>query len=251
MERKKILVVDDELTIRDLLFDVLKKSGYEVITIPNGEEAIEIIKTQKPDLVLLDSKMPGISGIETLKKIRSFDNKTKIIMLTGFDDVELEKEARLQGASGFLRKNLGIDIIVRAVNELFQTKKDHKKKKILVVDDDLAICSLIKDFLVNKGFKVVTASSGEEALEKFTIEKPILILLDIRLPGMDGIVTLKRIREIDKQVGVIMVTGLKDQEAFEEAQRLGAYDYIVKPFDLDYLEMCVLVRICLVSALLD
>ena len=62
--------------------------------------------------------------------------------------------------------------------------------------------------------------------------------------------TLKRIKEIDPRVGVIMVTGLKDEDTFNEAKKLGAHEYVVKPFDLDYLDTCVLVRLCLVSALL-
>jgi len=245
---KKILVVDDELGIRELLYDALTKAGYKVTTTHSGRETAESIKTVKPDLVLLDIRMADMDGIETLRKIRSFDNKTKIVMLTGVDTDELENEARLLGAGGFLKKSLGIDVIIKAVDEMLGMKKDYEKEKIIVVDDDPEICSLIDDFLSQKGYTIITASSGEEALEKFKEERPILILLDIRLPGMDGIVTLKSIRKIDEKVGVIMITGIKDLDIFEEARKLGAYEYIVKPFDLDYLETCVLVRICLVSA---
>lgn len=95
---------------------------------------------------------------------------------------------------------------------------------------------------------MVTASNGEEALEKFKQEKPILVLLDIKLPGMDGIITLKRLREIDDKAGVVMITGAKDQAAFEQAKKLGAFEYIVNPFDLNYLETSVLVKVSLVSA---
>lgn len=248
---QKILVVDDELGVRELLYDALTKQGYKSITATSGEEAIELIGTQRPDLVLLDFKMPDMNGVEILKKIRSFDSKTKIVMLTGMGTEELERESRLQGASGFLRKNLGIDVIVKAIGEIFHVRKEYKENKILVVDDDPEIISLIRDFLMKKGYTITTASSGEEALEKFKKDRPILILLDIKLPGMDGIVTLKRIREIDEKVGVIMITGVKDQGVFEDAKKLGAYEYIVKPFDLDYLETCALVRMVLVSALLD
>jgi DNA-binding response OmpR family regulator len=248
---EKILLVDDELRVRELLYDLLIKQGYKPITVGSGEEAIELVKTQKPDLVFLDFNMPDMDGVEILKTIRSFDNKTKVVMLTGAGTEELEREARLAGAGGFLRKNLGLDVILKAVNEMFQRSQTYVENKILVVDDDPAICSLIRDFLVKKDYNVVTASSGEEALEKLTKEKPVLILLDVNLPGMDGIVTLKRIREIDSNVGTIMITGVKNQETFKEAQRLGAYEYIVKPFDLNYLETCVMVRICLVSAFMD
>lgn len=250
MERK-ILVVDDELSTRELLYDALTKAGYNVASTHNGQEAIELTRTQKPDLVLLDFKMPDMNGVEALKKIRSLDEKTRIVMLTGMGTEELEREARLSGASGFLRKSLGIDVIVKSIKEILEANREYGREKIMVVDDDPAVCSLIKDFLTKKGFSVATASSGEEALEKFRQEKPILVLLDIKLPGMDGILTLKRLREIDDKVGAIMITGVKDQAAFEQAKKLGAFEYIVKPFDLDYLETSVMVKVSLVSALLD
>ena len=246
----KILVVDDELSIRELLYRALTRVGYEVMTVPGGKEAIEVIRTQRPDLVLLDFKMPVMNGVEVLKEIRGFDNRVKIIMLTGMGTEELEREARLSGAVGFLRKNLGIDVIVKTINRILRPEEGYEKEKILVVDDEPAVCSLLKEFLGKKGFNVVTASSGEEALEKFKKERPILILLDIKLPGMDGIMTLKRVREMDEKVGVIMITSVEEQEVFEEAKKLGAYEYVVKPFDLDYLENCVLVRITLVSGIM-
>jgi len=246
---KKILVVDDDLAIRDLLYDALTKEGYQVKTVANGTEAIEAVRQQSPDLILLDFKMAGKDGLETLKGIKDVSAKIKIIILTGMSDEALEKEARLLGASGFLRKSLGINIIARAVNEALGAAREHRENKILVIDDDPQIRSLIQDFLVKKGFDVITAASGEEGLQKYKSEKPILILLDIKLPGMDGLLVLHHIREIDKDVGVIMITGEKDEELFEEAKKRGAYEYIVKPFDLEYLETCVLVRVAILSAL--
>ncbi len=246
---KTILVIDDDSNIRELMYDALTKAGYKAVTSHSGKEAIDLLKINKPDLILLDFKMPDMSGIEVLKKIKSVDNTTKIVMFTGVETEGLEREARLLGAGGFLRKNLGIDVILKAVNQLLSEKRDYNKDKILVIDDDSGIRSLIRDFLDKKGYNVITASSAEEGLEKFKQERPILILLDIKLPGMDGVVTLKRIREIDEKVGVIMVTGVEDDEVLKEARSLGAYEYIVKPFDLNYLETCVLVRICLISAL--
>jgi len=248
---KTILVVDDQIDIRELLYDMLTKKGYKVIATHNGAEALNLVKEKNPDLVLMDFSMPDATGVEVLNSIRSFNQKIKVVMLTGLGTEELEKEARLAGASGFLRKNLGLDVIVKAIDQLLETDISYKKETILVVDDNPEICSLLKDYLAKKGYSVITVGSGEEALEKFKSIRPILIMLDIGLPGMDGIMTLRRIREIDEKVGVIMITGVKDQEAFEQVQDLGVYEYIVKPFDLNYLDTCVLARICIVSALVD
>src|SRR3989338_10757386 len=108
-----------------------------------------------------------------------------------------------------------------------------KDKKILVCDDDKAVSNFLGRFLKKEGYlQVDIALSGEEALEKITKDRHQLVLLDIRLPGMDGLQILKRIKEIDNNITVIMITGFAEIGTADQAKKLGAYDYIVKPFDL-------------------
>ena len=115
--------------------------------------------------------------------------------------------------------------------------------KILVVDDEIEITGLLKKFLKKEGHEVVTANSGEECLKKFTEEKPQIILLDIRMPGMDGLEEMKRIREIDQDVAIIMATAVVDEKTMVKVVDMKATDYIIKPFDLDYLKKVLLVKI--------
>jgi two-component system response regulator (stage 0 sporulation protein F) len=247
---KKILIVDDESSIRELLYNTFSRQGVTVITTISGKDAIEIAQDQKPDLILLDFNMPGMDGIEVLKKIREENTKTKIVMFTGMGTDELEGQARSLGATGFLRKNLDMGVIIKAVDEIL-TEKNSVKNKILVVDDDNAVTLVLKEFLTKKGYDVSVAFDGESALQSVKTVKPTLVLLDINLGGMDGLVVLKRIREIDQNVGVIMITSVEDQEAFDDAKRMGAYEYIVKPFALDYLETVVLARLAIASAQIE
>lgn len=119
-------------------------------------------------------------------------------------------------------------------------------KKILVCDDDKAVSGFLERFFKKEGFtEVDTALTGEEALEKIRKNHYDLILLDIKLPGIDGIETLKRIKEYNQSLGVIMITGFPEMSMVEEAMKLGAYDYIVKPFDLAYLKLVVLTKVFL------
>jgi two-component system response regulator (stage 0 sporulation protein F) len=111
--------------------------------------------------------------------------------------------------------------------------------KILVVDDELDICDFMKNFFQERGYEVVTAMNGDEALAAAKLDRPDIVLLDVRMKGMDGIATLKHLKELDKSIKVIMVTALNDQDKMDEACRLGACDYITKPLDLDYLEQAV------------
>ena len=108
--------------------------------------------------------------------------------------------------------------------------------RVLVVDDDPATVELLEDFLVSKGYEVLTASDGAEALRTVKAERPHLLLLDVMMPKMDGLEVLRQVRAIDPTVGVIMVTGVNEEAMGRKAMALGAFDYIVKPLDLPYLE---------------
>jgi len=114
--------------------------------------------------------------------------------------------------------------------------------KILVVDDEIEVVRVLKDFLTAKGYDVYTALNGARALELVNEVKPDIVLLDIIMPGMGGIDTLKEIKKIDPSTAVIMVTAVIDEELANRAVKLGAFDYITKPINIDYLETCVMVK---------
>lgn len=113
-------------------------------------------------------------------------------------------------------------------------------KKIMIVDDEEDICNFIKQFFGARKFEVSCAYDGKEALSVINAINPDLVLMDIRMPQMDGIATLAKIREIRPQQKVIMVTCVDDLERMDEAKRLGAMEYITKPLALDELEKKVL-----------
>jgi DNA-binding NtrC family response regulator len=103
---------------------------------------------------------------------------------------------------------------------------------ILVVDDEVNVIESFKRILEDD-YRVLTATNGEEALEKVEKENLDIVLLDIKMPGMDGIEVLRRIKKMSENVDVIMVTAVKTMRTAIEAMKLGAYDYITKPFDVD------------------
>ena len=113
-------------------------------------------------------------------------------------------------------------------------------KKILIVDDEADVCDFVKGFFEERGFEVIMALSGTEALRVVKKQKPSLILLDIKMKGIDGIETLKRIRALDKNVNVMMVTAADDKGTMDKASKLGACKYISKPLVLENLESAVM-----------
>ena len=115
--------------------------------------------------------------------------------------------------------------------------------RVLVVDDDPNVQEILREFLSAKGYEVITAGDGAEGLRRVKEERPHLILLDVRMPKMDGLEVLRQLREIDQTVGVIMVTAVNEEETGRQAMELGAFDYIVKPLDLPYLEQSLWYKI--------
>ncbi len=111
--------------------------------------------------------------------------------------------------------------------------------KILVVDDEPAILDALSYNLGNEGYQVLAVDSGERAVAKAREEKPEVVLLDMKMPGMDGIETLRQIRDFDKESSIIILTAYGTMENVVKAMRLGAYDYISKPFHLEKLKSLI------------
>ncbi|MFC1869115.1 response regulator [Thermodesulfobacteriota bacterium] len=111
--------------------------------------------------------------------------------------------------------------------------------RIVVVDDEVEVCNALKEFLSSREYEVETALDGRTALKKIEEFNPHIVLLDIMMPGMGGMDILIRIRNINPKTGIIMVTAIADEGTAKYAFDLGAYDYITKPLDLNYLETVV------------
>jgi len=246
----KVMIIDDDTGMRELLYSLLTRKGYEVTSAVGGEQALQLMAKSKPDLIILDFDMPGMHGITFLKRLRSFDTELPVIMLTAFGEEVLEHEAKKLGVNEFLRKGVGVELFIDSINRFVDPKRftqpaNPLKGFIMVVDDDPDICKMLKKFLSKKDYDVACVENAEKALAKIKERKPNLILLDINLPGMDGLTALKKFKEMDKNLGVIMISGNTEVDLAKEALKVGATDYIMKPFNMEYLELSVLTKIFL------
>jgi len=111
--------------------------------------------------------------------------------------------------------------------------------RILVVDDEAPVREVLTEYFTTEGYAVEGAGSGAEALTVVRGGRADLVLLDVRMPGLDGVQVLRKIREINGDVPVIMVTANEDVNLAKETLKLGAFDYVAKPFDFDYLDRAV------------
>lgn len=113
----KLLIVDDQYGIRLLLHEIFKKEGYEVFQAANGFQAIDIVIKDCPDLVILDMKIPGMDGVEILKRIKEINKEIKVILMTAYGELDIIEEAKKLGALRYFPKPFDIDEIKKVVRE--------------------------------------------------------------------------------------------------------------------------------------
>lgn len=261
----KILVIDDETSILKFCHTLLTASSYQVITAATLQQGLFLAGAEKPDLILVDLNMPGESGLSAPQTIYEKYPSAAIAVFSGYITPEIEKTAFKLGVKDVLMKSMSNAELTGRISKILQKGENKspaetpKKKpspsepapsgsatkldKILIVDDESSIRELLAEFLRNKNFHVFEAASGLEAIEIVKKEKPALMLLDVSMPGLNGIETLRKIREFNKEIGVVMATANEDENTAKEAAELGSYQYVLKPFDMKYLELVVLTRL--------
>ncbi|MEC7641267.1 MAG: UDP-3-O-acyl-N-acetylglucosamine deacetylase [Nitrospinota bacterium] len=124
MSKKSILIVDDEKNIVSSLEGILSDEGYDVTSTEDGLDALEIVQSDPPNLVLLDIWIPGMDGIEVLKNIKAYNPKTDVLIMSGHASIDTAVKATKLGAYDFIEKPFSLDRLVKSVKNVFKEKKD-------------------------------------------------------------------------------------------------------------------------------
>lgn len=244
-----ILVIDDEPLVCDLLRIVLGRHGYEVHTASSGREGIEAYRQRSPRFTFLDLRMPDISGIEVLKQIRKIDPQGAVMILTAGPSEKLEKEARDLGVTDFLIKGLPVEALIGAVRQATLRPIESagatptEASSILLVDDEPGIRYWLTEALTQRGHRVRAAQDGPTALALVEAEQPHLIVLDMHMPGMNGVEVLRRLRARNYAGVTMMLTGSQDDQLLKEALNLGSIDIVSKTADPERIVLAIEARL--------
>jgi len=228
---KQILVVEDEPDIAELIRYHLEGDGYRVTTAARGEEALAKAHQEKPDLITLDIRLPDIDGFEVLQQLKS-DEETADIPVVIVSIVPERGDGFRLGAVDYVTKPVDEGRLLSAIGAILP-----KEDLVLVVDDDRDTTRLAQEVLGRAGFTVRTANNGFEALAVARQEQPGLILLDLKMPGLDGYEVLKRLKRdrATQDIPVVVVTGSVTDEEVKRKKvlALGAAQFLTKPFAID------------------
>ncbi len=222
-----ILIVDDNEDLLQTFAMILRRRGFCVETAGNGASAVDKFKEQSFDVTQMDIVMPEMNGVEAFKKMKEMQPGAPVILMTAYSDEELIQTARDEGIRQIIHKPIRIDELIEMIT------KAASSQPILIIDDDADICETLTRVLKLEGHEVLTAGSGEEAVD-ITRERACQIaFIDIKLPNIDGLETLLRLKEVNPDLLTVMMTGFRNEvkDALEKAQAASAITCLYKPFD--------------------
>jgi len=249
-EKPLILIIDDSVTFRLSLAETLQENGYDVGLAESGEEGLLRAADLRPDILIVDQQLPGMDGAEVLRRVRLDAALRRIpcLFLTASRQAKSELKALEAGADAFVSKDGDPAVVLAKLAALLRPGRASSQwgnassllgpKRILAVDDSLTYLSELAEELRQEGYDVVSAASGEEALELLAVQSVDAILLDFMMPGLSGKETCQMIKAHPswRDVPLMILTALDERDAMLESINAGADDYITKSSEFDVLK---------------
>jgi two-component system response regulator HydG len=233
MQKKPlIMIIDDDENQRKTLSLVLSHEGFSVLTAGSGEEGIHLASENADiDLVLLDIIMPVMNGIDTFRSLKTVIPNAIVIMMTAYAVEDMVKEALREGVYSIVYKPVEIENLVAMIETAVSSQNS---ALVLVVDDDPNTLSVFKKSLLQRGFRVLTAGNGEDAIELSAKHDFDIMFIDMRLPTLNGLETFLRIKRSKQDAVAVMFSDDSHEYSTirDRALSESAYACLQKPVDM-------------------
>ena len=245
-EKYRILLVDDEEEFLTASSQALLRRNLDVDVAPNGVTALELVEKNQYDVIVLDVKMPDIDGIEVFRIIHDKHPDLPVILLTGHASIDDAFHTSRDGIADYLSKPIDMDHLAELVFKVVAKWRENREDdagnteiavdrgpvRVLLIDDEVEFLKSMSRVLERRDMEVLTADSGELGMSLLKECLFDVVVLDVKMPGMNGLEVLQRIKSDFPSVQVIMLTGHPSHDAAMEAIKLGAHEYLEKPPDV-------------------
>ena len=230
MKNLRVLIVDDDRDFAEGLADVLLHHGYEAEMAFNGEEGLKKFRNDDFDVTFMDVRLPGMNGVESFLKIREIKPDARVIMMTGYSVEQLLEQAAANGAWAVLHKPLDPNQILKLLGEVMPAG-------ILIADDDPDTVDGICGVLESRKYRVFVAHDGCEAISRIRHNKIDVLLLDLRMPLLNGLEVYLELKRTGEVLPTIIITAYAKEEAasLEKLSLLSVQGILRKPFSPDEL----------------
>lgn len=238
---QRVLLIDDDVTMVLLLEAVLESVGATMHAAGTGAEAQLALQHETYSLIILDLQLPDTDGRALLLRIKDNPRTARIpvAILSASGTSAVKSECYALGADAFFEKPIdpgefaqGVAAILRRANAPAEDARPKASVRVVLVEDDDLVASLVKHRLSRAGFEVIHFTDGIAGAEQAGAHEPGLIILDVKVPGIDGFEVLRRLRldEQTRNTPIVMLTSLGNERDIVRAFDLGASDYVTKPF---------------------
>jgi CheY-like chemotaxis protein len=225
MKRAQVMIVDDDRDLAESLAELIEMHGHNVSIASNGREALERFHQQEFDVTFMDVRMPVMNGVDSFLEMRKLRPATKVVMMTGFREPMVAR-ALENGALGLLHKPFRLEDLLEQLTEA-------TKPVVLLVDDDDDFAEGLRELLASHGYKTALARDGKEAVDRVHAGGVDVLILDLRLPVMDGFQVYRQLVEEGSPPPTIIVTGSFEgnRSAIDALRGMSVKDCLSKPVD--------------------
>ncbi len=238
-ENFNILIVEDSRVINNTLTSRLRKKGFNCYQGYDLTQAREILQNNEITLVILDLHLPDGEGEDLIDEIKEADKETKIVIFTSEKDLLRRDELFRLGILDYLLKGKNANLTVKEILNIIYSMQINPTYTLLIVDDSRVIRKMMHKILSSCGYTILEAKNGAEAIQRVAEAKVDLMLLDMQMPDMSGLDTLKQIKQDEKNFNlpVFMISSTLDIEVMRDAYKAGVLDYFKKPFSPEELKL--------------
>jgi PAS domain S-box-containing protein len=236
--RPKILVVEDDRDLAVLLRRQLESEGYQVLLASGGEDALWLAKEAQPQLITLDIMLPDLDGFAVLERLKANPLTSGIPVVIVSVVTETDRGYSL-GAVDYIVKPFEEEQLFEAVRNALSSVEETKSHRLVVAEDDPDVLALLEQSLSLHGYEVWTASDGQEALARVRECHPDLVLLDTKMPDMDGYEVIRQLKrdQATNSIPIVVTTGSQAAKVRDGVSVLGmdVSQYVTQPFPIEVL----------------
>jgi DNA-binding NtrC family response regulator len=259
----EILVMEDETSLAKGLRMILEKEGYHVDTAATGHSAMDALRKKGFDLLVADLRLPDMDGMDIIREVREKRPETKTIVITGYPSISSAVDAMKLGVSDYLPKPFWDEDFKQAVEKALKGGKEvHLKQepdlssprsrmrpertvaqtaeqeqpgrpRVLLMEDEPSLAQGLKMVLLKQGYEVELADTGLRALDSLRVKNFDILVADLMLPDVDGMEVVRAVKETMPETQVIVITGYASVPTAVDSMKMGALDYLPKPFTMD------------------
>lgn len=228
--KRKALVVDDDRGMVKTLSDLLRLKGWEVESAFDGETAVQAVRDDGFDVVIMDVKMPGMDGVSAFRAMKSHDPDVKVVLMTAYAAQELLMEAEREGVVQVMPKPVNVAQLFDLLAASLQ-----RKQPVLLIDSDVQFLRTLSDVLTLRGYETLVAETLDDAMRAMEEQRPAAVLLHMHLADATPREAVVAVHDTSPAVALVLYSGRPG--AADEIRQLvpsnWIHAYLQKPFAID------------------